>query len=71
MNALAPGFFPSEMTEPMESDERVQGFIRRNCPIGRMGRTGELDGAILFLASDASTYCTGQVLTIDGGWTAR
>jgi NAD(P)-dependent dehydrogenase (short-subunit alcohol dehydrogenase family) len=71
VNAIAPGFFPSEMTEAMESDERVQGFIRRNCPVGRMGRPGELDGAILFLASDASTYCTGQVLTVDGGWTAR
>lgn len=71
VNAIAPGFFPSEMTEPMEGDEKVQGFIRRNCPMGRMGRPDELDGALLFLAGDASTYCTGQILTIDGGWTAR
>ena len=71
VNAIAPGFFPSEMTEALESDDRAQGFIRRNCPVGRMGRPDELDGAVLFLASDASTYCTGQVLTVDGGWTAR
>jgi NAD(P)-dependent dehydrogenase (short-subunit alcohol dehydrogenase family) len=71
VNALAPGFFPSEMASQMIEDERSAKFIRRNAPIGRPGLPHELDGALLFLASDASSYMTGQTLVVDGGWTAR
>lgn len=71
VNALAPGWFPSEMTAGMVDDERSTAWVKANCPMGRFGESHELDGALLFLASDASTYCTGQVLTVDGGWTAR
>ncbi|MGQ0430996.1 MAG: SDR family NAD(P)-dependent oxidoreductase [Microthrixaceae bacterium] len=71
VNALAPGWFRSEMTELMFSDPGANDFMTRNCPMGRAGEPHELDGALLFLASDASSYMTGQTLTIDGGWVAR
>ncbi len=71
VNAIAPGWFPSEMTAELFEDERSQRWFERQCPLGRPGRVDELDGALVFLASDASSYCTGQVLTIDGGWTIR
>jgi NAD(P)-dependent dehydrogenase (short-subunit alcohol dehydrogenase family) len=71
VNALAPGWFRSEMTELMFEDQGARDFMTRNCPMGRAGDAHELDGALLFLASDASSYMTGQTLTIDGGWVAR
>lgn len=71
VNALAPGFFPSESSAPMTEDEANRRYLRMGCPMRRMGREDELDGALLFLASGASSYMTGQVLTIDGGWTAH
>jgi NAD(P)-dependent dehydrogenase (short-subunit alcohol dehydrogenase family) len=70
-NALAPGFFPSEMTEELLGDERSLAWARRNTPMGRPGRPHELDGVLLLLASQAGAYITGQVIAVDGGWTAR
>ena len=70
VNALCPGWFPSEMTEPMQ-EERSQDFVRRNTPIPRMGEPHELDGALLLLASSAGTFMTGQSVIVDGGWTAK
>jgi hypothetical protein len=70
VNALAPGWFASEMTAEMFADERSMAWVRRKAPMGRPGEPHELDGALVFLASDASSYVTGHVLTVDGGWTA-
>jgi NAD(P)-dependent dehydrogenase (short-subunit alcohol dehydrogenase family) len=71
VNALCPGWFPSEMTDGMESDDSSQRFVKANTPIPRMGEKHELDGALLLLASSAGTFLTGQSIIVDGGWTAR
>ena len=70
VNALAPGWFLSEMTEEMFGEERLHDWVIEKTPMRRTGSPHELDGALLFLTSDASSYMTGQVLSIDGGWTA-
>ena len=74
VNALAPGWFESEMTAVMfhgEESERSLGWVAKRTPLRRPGRPDELDGALLFLAGDASSYVTGHVLAVDGGWTAQ
>ena len=71
VNTLAPGWFRTEMTEGrMFGDERAERWIRNRTPMGRGGDEHELDGALLFLAGDASSFVTGQVVCVDGGWTA-
>lgn len=70
-NAIAPGFFPTELTAAVFSDEaRAQRNAAQTC-IGRNGRPEDLDGPLLFLCSAASDYVTGQVLMLDGGFTAK
>jgi len=71
VNAIVPGWFDTEMTDGLFTNEKSAGWVRRNTMLGRGGSDGEVDGALLFLASDASSYVTGHVLTVDGGWTAR
>lgn len=69
VNALVPGWFPSELTDGVLRSEAWVEWIRANTPADRIGDEHELDGALLFLASDASTFMTGQLLIVDGGWT--
>lgn len=71
VNAVVPGWFDTEMTDGLFTNDKSAGWVRRNTMLGRGGRTGEVDGAVVFLASDASSYMTGQAIVVDGGWTAR
>jgi 3-oxoacyl-[acyl-carrier protein] reductase len=65
VNAVAPGFIESKMTEALGADIRAK--MLENIPLGRFGQPADVAAAVLFLASDASSYVTGQVLTVSGG----
>jgi NAD(P)-dependent dehydrogenase (short-subunit alcohol dehydrogenase family) len=67
VNAIAPGFFPSRLTEGVI--DRAEGDIKAGAPLPRVGAAGELKGVAVFLASDASSYITGQTIVVDGGRT--
>jgi 2-dehydro-3-deoxy-D-gluconate 5-dehydrogenase len=66
VNAIAPGWFPTRMNEEFLNSP-AGGFVRGQNPMHRFGEPGDLDGVVLLLASDASRYMTGSVLTVDGG----
>jgi NAD(P)-dependent dehydrogenase (short-subunit alcohol dehydrogenase family) len=68
VNALAPGYFASEMTDQIPA-EMVQQILTTQTPLGRIGQQAELDAALIFLASPASSYITGVTLPVDGGLT--
>jgi NAD(P)-dependent dehydrogenase (short-subunit alcohol dehydrogenase family) len=70
VNALAPNFFMSEMTRHLLEDSGMADWMRSRTPMRRLGELHELVGPFLFLASDASSFVTGTVLTVDGGWSA-
>jgi NAD(P)-dependent dehydrogenase (short-subunit alcohol dehydrogenase family) len=70
VNAIAPGFFPSEMTEGIFQDPHYLEYINKQTPLGRTGNPDDLKGAIVFLASQASDFVTGQTIYVDGGWTS-
>lgn len=68
VNAIAPGFFPSEMTQTALSDKGFLSHVVSKTPMGRVGDPKELKGAAVYLASEASSYVTGVILPVDGGW---
>lgn len=70
VNAIAPGWFPSEMTGDMLGIPAWSGRLTEQTPLGRLGEQEELVGPLLLLASDAGSYMTGAVIPVDGGWTA-
>lgn len=71
VNAIAPGYFDTDMCEAIRNDPVREPKIRERIPAGRWGKPEELVGPLLFLASDASNYVDGHVLLVDGGWMGR
>lgn len=71
VNAICPGPFLTPMNEPIANDEHTMKFIVGAVALGRWGQMEEIQGAAIFLASDAASYMTGSLVAVDGGWTAR
>lgn len=71
VNAICPGPFLTPMNEPIAETEEAKKFIVGAVAMNRWGRLEEIQGAAIYLASDASSYTTGSMLVVDGGWTAR
>lgn len=70
INTVCPTFIETAMTAPMFADAAFRGWVLERIALGRLGRVEEIMGAIVFLASDASTLVTGSALMLDGGWSA-
>jgi NAD(P)-dependent dehydrogenase (short-subunit alcohol dehydrogenase family) len=69
-NTIAPTFIETPMTAPFFEDEAFKASVLAKIKLGRLGRVEDLMGAVLYLASDASSLVTGTSLIVDGGWTA-
>ncbi len=70
VNAIAPGYFATDLTASLVADPEFTGWVERRTPAGRWGRVEDLIGAAVFLASSASDFVNGQILAVDGGMTA-
>jgi NAD(P)-dependent dehydrogenase (short-subunit alcohol dehydrogenase family) len=70
-NVIVPALIETPMSQRAANDETIMQFVRTKQPLdgGRIGRPEDVDAAVVYLLSDASRFCTGQVLTVDGGWT--
>lgn len=71
VNAIAPGYMATNNTQPLREDPQRSAEILSRIPAGRWGTPEDLQGAVVFLASDASEYVNGCILNVDGGWLAR
>ncbi len=70
VNAIAPGYFVTDLTRPLVEDPEFDRWVKGNVPLRRWGDPRELIGAAIFLASDAASYVSGRTLHVDGGWRA-
>jgi gluconate 5-dehydrogenase len=69
-NAIGPGYIETELTQKLMADPEFDAWVKNEVPLGRWGKTADLIGAAIFLASPASDYVNGQTLYVDGGWRA-
>lgn len=70
VNGIAPGYIETALTRPLFAQPEWRAATLARLPLGRFGQVGDIVGPAVFLASDASAYLTGQLLTVDGGWTS-
>lgn len=71
VNAIGPGYIDTPLTASLKSDPKFDEWVKERCPLGRWGNPADLAGAAVFLASEAASFITGQIIYVDGGWLAR
>jgi len=70
VNAIGPGYFDTQMTKKLQTDKKTNSWVLSKTPLGRWGKSEDLNGAVIFLSSQASDFVTGQIIYVDGGWLA-
>jgi gluconate 5-dehydrogenase len=68
VNAIAPGYGETDLTKDLIADEEFNLWVKKRCPLGRWATPGDISWPVVFLASPASDFVTGQVIYVDGGW---
>ena len=70
VNAIAPGFIHTDLTDELFNDENFNNWVKEKCPMSRWGEPEDISSTAVFLASSVADYITGQIIYVDGGWTA-
>ncbi len=70
VNAIAPGYVDTELTQPLVTDSAFNEWVKKRCPLGRWAKPEDIAWPVVFLASPASDFITGQIIYVDGGWLA-
>lgn len=71
VNAIGPGYIETPLTQSLVDDPKFSAWVKESCPLARWGKPSDLAGPVVFLASSASDFVTGQILYVDGGWLSR